>query len=208
VKPSTVALLCGLFASAGCSVLSPRDDPTRFYVLSPVDAPPGPPTHVVLGVGPVTLPRYLEESSLARRVGSNEVRFSDFDRWAGPLEGQVSTTLAENLHTLLGADRLVVFPWYQDAMVDAAVAVDVFQFEPAEDGQAHLAARWKLTSRDGTLVRTADVDLREPVNGRSTDATVAALSGVLGRLAQDIANAVRASGMGGDGGAHRRRAAE
>lgn len=209
MRPSIVALLCCVVVAAGCSVLTAREDPTRFYVLSPTaDAPTDAPTHLVLGLGPITLPRYLQNSALVRRAGPNEVQFADFDRWAGPLDGQIARTLAEELHVLLGSDRIVTFPWYQDAMLDAAVVIEVFQFEPDTDGQAHLVARWKLMTRDGAMVRAADVDLHEPVNGRSTDATVGALSRVLGRLAQEIAGGVRATAAAIDRQPHRRRNAE
>lgn len=193
MRPPFVPLLFAV-GLAGCSVLRPHTDPTRFYVLAPLaDVAPVPPTGLVLGLGPVVLPRYLQEPALARRVGPNEVRFADFARWAGPLQTQVASTLAEDLRVLLGTDRVVAFPWYPDTVLDVVVEVEVLRFEPDTDGQVHLAGRWKVADRAGAVLRGADADVREPVAAADPDTTVAALSRALGRLGREIADGVRAT---------------
>jgi hypothetical protein len=193
----TSPLLAGVLAVAvtGCSLLQARTDPTRFYVLAAVvDVPPPAPTGLTLGLGPIALPRYLQQPQLATRVGPNEVRFTEFSRWAGPLPTQVATTLADDLRGALGTERLVLYPWYAGTGLDVVVEVDVTRFEPDQDGQVHLVARWRI--KDGTattLLRAGDADVREPAGAVGVDAVVAALSRALGQLGREIAAAVRAT---------------
>jgi uncharacterized protein len=197
---SKVLRRCGWWAvfavgAAGCGVLSAKPDPTRFYLLAPItDATPAGATGLVIGLGPIVLPPYLQRPELATRVGPNEVRFREFDRWAGSLPSQVASVLGEDLRLSLGTDRIVPFPWYSGTALDVVVEIQVFRFELDRDGQVHLSAHWRLKDpAHSTDLKAADADLREPVGTGGADATVAALSRVLGQLAHEIAEAVVAT---------------
>jgi len=177
-------------ALAGCGFLSPKADPTRFYVLTAVADAPAPPRGLAVGLGPIVLPSYLQRPELALRVGPNEVRFREFDRWAGSLPAQVGSVLGENLRRVLGADRVVLFPWYSGTKLDLVVELQVFRFEPDHDGLAHLLGHWRLRdAAHATDLTAADVDLSEPVASRDPDGEVAALSRLLAQLARQIADA-------------------
>lgn len=81
-SPTSVALATCL-ALTGCA----DSQPTRFYTLSPLAAALGstPPTllpDVTVGVGPVTLPPYLDRPQLVTRAGGNRVVLAEFDSWA------------------------------------------------------------------------------------------------------------------------------
>ena len=81
------ALAAGL-ALAGCA----DGQPTRFYTLSPLEASPcgaSPTTmpDLTVGVGPVTLPTYLDRPQLVTRAGGNRMVLADFDSWVEPLPG-------------------------------------------------------------------------------------------------------------------------
>ena len=55
-----------LATSIGCSVLEPRHDGSRYFLLRSIaEAPNGPPlSDVVLGLGPVTVPDYLDRPEM------------------------------------------------------------------------------------------------------------------------------------------------
>ncbi len=181
-------------AVAGCGFLTPRKDPTRFYVLSPLAEPTAAgPRGLSLGLGPITVPAYLQRAELATRVGVNEVRYREFDRWAGSLPAQVGTVLAEDLRRVLGADRIVLYPWYSGTALDVIVELQIFRFEPDKDGLVHLLAHWRM--RDpvhATDLRAADVDITEKTASADADGAVAGLSGALAQLAGQVADAVPA----------------
>jgi hypothetical protein len=188
-------LLAGLLVlAAACGVISPRPDPTRFYVLAPLtDAGDAPAGTRVLGLGPITLPRYLERPELVTRASPTEIRVATFDRWAEPLRTDFERTLAQNLTALTGIARVAPFPWFRGVPLDVVVEVDVLRFEPDLEGTAHLDARWRVRNpHSGALVRTADSTLREPANAKGTDAAVDAMSRALGALSREIAAAVTA----------------
>ena len=182
----------GLVALAACSVFTPRPDPSRFFTLTPI-ADPGnasaPLRNRVLGIGPITLPQYLDRPELVTRVGPNEVRQATFDFWAGSLQKQFSTTLAQNLQGLLSPSSIVPYPWYSGSPPDLAVEVDVLELERGTDGQAHLAARWRIR-KGAAMVRAEESKLARPTAEDPTS-TVAALSELLGQLSGEIAEAAK-----------------
>jgi uncharacterized lipoprotein YmbA len=192
---STVALTAALLAGA-CSALTPRPDPSRFFTLTPITdaaAAPGAVSGRILGIGPVTFPRYLDRPELVTRVGPNEVRNAVSDYWAGSLAKQFESTLAQNLQALLSPSSIVTFPWYSAAEPDAIVEIDVRQFERATDGQAHLVARWRVKKgHPAAVTRAGEFALSRPAPDDPVS-TAAELSDLVGELSREIAAAVRAA---------------
>jgi hypothetical protein len=173
-------------------MLRPRPDQTRFYVLaaSAPDHPPAPGS-LVVGLGPIAMPGYLQHPMLATRVDGTQVRYADFDRWAEPLPTLFGRALGQGLSALLGA-RIVPYPWYRTTPLDVAVRVDVTSFEADAVGDARLAACW--TVRDSptkTVCRDECSSIVEAVDGRGAPARVAALSRAVGELAERLASAIR-----------------
>jgi len=182
---------------AACAVLSPHADPSRYFTLTPVaaDAAAGAPRALALGVGPITFPRYLDRPEIVTRVGPNEVQPAAFDYWAGSLPKQFEGALAQNLQTLTGADPVQAFPWYAGSALDLAVEVDVRGFERNSDGQAHLAARWRIRKgAAGKILSAGESNLARPAGGSDPGSTAAALSVLLGDFSREIAQGIRSAG--------------
>ncbi len=185
---STLALAV---LAASC-MLRPRADPTRFYVLaaSAPDHPPAPGSPV-LGLGPITMPAYLQRPMLATRADATQVRYADFDRWAEPLPTLFGRALGRDLSGLLDA-RIVPYPWYRTTPLDVVVRVDVTSFEVDAAGNARLEACW--TIRDSPT-RTARRDecssIVEAIDGDGAQAQVTALGRAVSELARRVANAIR-----------------
>jgi uncharacterized lipoprotein YmbA len=182
-------------ALAGCGgFLSPRPDPSRFYVLTPNAQPGDRRVNETFGIGPVTMPDYLKRSTIVTRTTRNEITPSGVDRWGEALDSAIPRTLQENLRRLLGTDRIVLFPWYATNRPDVQVAIDILRFERDSDGNVVLHARWELRRGDtSALLRAGDASLsRQGVQG--ADASVAAQSDLLAELSEQIATAIRALG--------------
>jgi len=172
-----------------CSILEPKPDRSRFFVLAPIEeATKGSEGgRLALGLGPITFPRYLERGEIVRRVGPNEVRPSSFDYWAGSLPSQFSRVLAQNLQITANAAEIRLHPWYAGSEIDLVIEVDVIRFETADDGKAHLVARWRVrggrehevhASKESSLARSSD---------HGAAATASALSELLGDLSREMA---------------------
>lgn len=127
--------------AASCSILEPRPDPTRFFLLTAsIEHPPAPGgAPETIGVGPITLPDYLNRLELVRRKAQNEIVPSPTERWAEPLTGLTARVLGEDLAQLTGA-QFVQYPWLAP-VPHRQVIVDLFRFEPVEGTRVELVAR-------------------------------------------------------------------
>jgi uncharacterized protein len=182
----------------GCGSFSAKPDPSRFFTLSalPPLAPdaaksPAESPGISLGIGPVSLPGYLDRQEIVTRVAQNQINLSENDRWAEPLEENFTRVLSQNIATLLRADRIGAYPWAIDKRPVYQVEIEVLRFEADAAQQAQLVARWLIrntTQKDAARYREAR--LSKAVQERSTEASVAALSEVLAELSREIAAAI------------------
>ncbi len=192
--------LLPLLGAAGCSVLAPQPDPSRFFTLTALPAAqlPGAArdgTATVYGLGPIKLPAYLDRNEVATRISPTELTYSATDRWADPLQADVARVLLQNLSALLGTNRIVVYPWSSTVKVDYQVEVELLHFERTATNESQLTARWGI--RDGQagkyLVIKESTLTRRAATGATTE-SVAALSATLGDLSQEVASALRTLG--------------
>src|SRR5688500_2693638 len=118
-------LSASLIGIAGCA----GTQPSHFYVLTDLASvePPsqeaGAGQGPAIGVGPVTLPKYLDSPQIASRAGRYELAYDEFERWAEPLETNVTRALVEHLARLTPTDRVAVFPWPRGTPIDYQVMV-------------------------------------------------------------------------------------
>src|SRR5436190_18323269 len=94
----SVAITTLLITSCS-SLLAPRPDRTRYYVLSAVASTSSTATQAdfIVGLGPLKLPDYLNRSERAIRVGANQIRFSEDERWAEPPDANIIRVLSQDL---------------------------------------------------------------------------------------------------------------
>jgi len=145
-----------------------------------------------IGVGPVRLPRYLRRAQIVTRVGTNELRTSDTERWGEDLDRGLARVVAENLAVLVPTTRTVAFPWRSAEPMDYRVAIEVQRFERAPDGAVVLEAQWTVSggAEAAPLVYRTSV-IREASEGSSYAEAVSAMSTAAGRLSREIADAIR-----------------
>jgi uncharacterized lipoprotein YmbA len=177
--------------AAGCTILAPRPDPTKFYVLTATSNGGAAATsHLVIGLGPVKLPAYLEHAEVITRVAPNRLDLSSTDRWAEPLDDNFRRVLAADLTTLIGTDQVLPFPWDLSTKVDYKIEVNVERFERDSSGGAQLIANWII--RDGhsdRVLLTRPADFTESA-GSGMENSAASLSADLNDLSKQLATAV------------------
>lgn len=199
-KSIGTTLVIGLLslALAGCGSFSARPDPSRFFTLSSlgeietaVKAPPG---HEIisLGVGPIKFPGYLDRQEVVVRRAQNRFEISEYDHWAEPLVENFTRVLEQNLSALLGTDRIVSYPWPGNGKPGYQLQIEVIRFEANSAREAQLSARWSVFDSDKKIsLQSRESRFSRPLQGNSTDASVAALSEALGDLSREIADAVK-----------------
>ena len=193
-----IASILGVFCLllGGCTILQPKPDPTRFFLLTPLATPEVSPVGdtdgISLGLGPINFPAYLDRPHFVTRVGPNQLRLSEYHRWGEPLPAGFNRVLAKNLATLLQTHRLVTHPWSRSTELDYRVEIEVRRFEATAGPETLLTARWILLDGTGEkLLLAKEFSLREPAESASTAASVQALSQALGKLSREIATSIQ-----------------
>jgi uncharacterized protein len=191
VVPLGASLIVG-----GCA-----SQPSRFYLLSAVpntemaslemSGQQGP----TIGVGPVTLPRYVDRPQIVTRTSPYELKVAEFDRWAEALDTNFTRVLAENLSILLPTARVVMSPWPRAIPIDYQVTVDVTHFLSQIGGDSLLIADWTLFKGEGQDALTSGRSrFSASPGGQDYAAIVAAMSQTVASLSREIATAVRGVG--------------
>jgi uncharacterized lipoprotein YmbA len=187
-----IATLCAVAAfAAGCA--SP---PSHFYTLSrtttPTAAAAATSSNLSLVVGPVSIPAIVDQPQIVVSTGPNQVSLDEFNRWASPLQNNISRVVAENLVAMLGTPRVSLFQQSLNADADYRVAIEVQSFESALGEAATLNAVWVVRRTKDGKTETGRTTVREPAQEKAFDALAAAHSRALARMSQDIADAIRA----------------
>jgi uncharacterized lipoprotein YmbA len=200
-KSAIVALALGLSAASGCTTSPPAD----FYVLS-YDAGGGKGAAtttmregVALGVGPVSLPKYLDRPQIVTRDSDNQLDLAEFDQWGGNLQDNFTLVLAEVLSSDLSTDRVSIYPWQSSVPVDYQISVQVNAFERNAAGESILDARWSVLDGKSQKVLSMGRSIyRQPATAGTGpgatkpdyDAIAAAMSRSIALLGQDIADRI------------------
>ena len=198
LSPAFVFVGLALLALTGC----PGNAPTRLYVLTATTDKPAStsPQGVAIGVGPITLPKYLDRPQIVTRVAANSLDQANLDQWGGDLNDNITRVVATNLSNRLATDRVSLYPWKDGAPVDFQVTMDISRFEQDKDGSAVLNVFWSIVNpKDGTvlLMRRSSYtqSAGEPAasqsdNPRPFDAQAAAMSRDLAQFSHDVAAAI------------------
>ena len=181
----------------GCA----RSQTTRFYVLTPAHRPEEVPSEqpagkkLVLGIGPIRFPEYLDRLQIAGRANGNRLTLAEFDRWAEPLESGFSRVLAENLSVLLSTDRVLLFPWKSREAINYRITVDVVRFDRGPGERISLVTRWAVFGPDGNeLIPFRGSRIVVPMNGAGYESLTGAMSEAVGDFSLEIASALRTAG--------------
>ena len=183
---SLVALL------AGCGSV-PRE---YHYTLSAQPAATtasAPQSSFSIAVGPVTVPEAVDQPQMVVQVAPNRVAIEEYRRWASPLRSEIALVIAAHLSQMLNASRVWSYSQANLGKADCQVLVDVQRFDSTLGDAAVIEALWTIRL-PGNVASTGRSTVREPATAPGFDAIVAAHGRALGRLSQEIADSIRASG--------------
>ena len=191
-----------LFAIAACAgltgcfgFLKPAHPTARNFVLTPlpveasVTASPG---ALAVGVGQVKLPAYLFNTSLAVRIGANEINYLPSALWAERLDNGFQRVLAANLAASLSTDRIRLSTWHRED-VATEVYVTIEQFDVSASGRGVLVARWRTVAPGGeNTLKAGESRLTHqgPVPDTDPSGAVATLSQLVADFSRQVAQAI------------------
>jgi uncharacterized lipoprotein YmbA len=157
-----------------------------------------------LGIGPITVPEYLNRSGLVYSRQGNELKVSGTERWAEPLEDGIARVISMNLAVLVDTHNLRFFPWNSRRAPDYGIKINVLSLD-ANNEEALLVAEWLLyqPATEATVSRRIS-QLRYPLpDGALAPAQIApAYSDLLYQLSEIIAQEIlSAEAQSADGAA-------
>jgi uncharacterized lipoprotein YmbA len=179
-----IGVVFGLFLiMAGCASTAP----TRFYSLNPMASTEtaskaaSADHDLAIGVRP----------HIVTRTGQNQLTLSEFDKWAGSLQSDVSRVIAENLSVLLSSGSVYVYPWRSYIPLKYQVEVNIIRFEGVVGGDVSLAASWSILEvKEKEIILTDKASFREKTDGMDYVSLVAAKSRLLANLSRVIVESV------------------
>ncbi|MGH8295317.1 MAG: PqiC family protein [Steroidobacteraceae bacterium] len=175
--------------------------PTRFYTLNAVaPAARAGAAHreAPIKVDAVHIPPALDRNSMVRGESGNQLEISSQDRWAGELGETIRRVLTQDLASRL-PEGMVIAP---DAPAPASargVVVDILTFQPRGAGEVVLDADWTLlegTQSNPVLRRSERLSAAAAA---SAQGQAAAMSTLLGELADKMAAQIGGTADGGRG---------
>lgn len=193
---SSLLLISVLALVSACGTTPPSD----YYLLAARSGSPPTGQTPSLGVGPVSVPEYLNRNSMVYNRSGTKLDVATYARWAEPLEAGISRVLSLNLAINLNTEDIQDFPWHTSRAPDYSVAVRVLELD-ANSTRARLVAEWSLrrnSGENGTLRRISQLELATGGSELSPDDVAQAYSTLLGELSDRIATAIKDSMSAGE----------
>jgi hypothetical protein len=171
-----------------------RTPPAEFYSLQPVElsSPVGSmPLNVALAVGPVAVPADIDRTEIVTRDAGNQVSFSQYHRWAGPLQQSIASVLAQNIGTLLKTDRVTPFTRENIFQPTHRIVININRFDSQLSKEFLLDATWSIKELKGSkLLLVRNSIIRESLTSSTYEDLVAVQSKALAALSEEMARAV------------------
>lgn len=197
---TTAVLLTFALAFSSC-LGGPSGTPaTRFFVLNSLYSeenmnrpkPLAVLKGILIGVGPIRLSQVLDRPQIILRTTHNEIRVADLERWAMPLNENITNVLTDNLSALLSTESILKFPWKASIPLDYQIVMDITRFDGLPGGNVDLRARWGILGENGKKVLSKGQSvLTEPIGGDTIAEMVSAQSRLMAKLSREIAAKIK-----------------
>ncbi|MGX2039851.1 PqiC family protein [Methylocaldum sp. MU1018] len=166
--------------------------PPHFYMLEPIgdigrngSARTTPKPVIVLAS--VRVPHYVDRPQIVTATRKNAYQLSERNRWAEPLDYNISRVLAQNLTILVPAEVRFSNTSTTAERADFRVSVNILEFHAGPKGQAVLTAQWHIT-RGKDMLANRQVSYHAQATASDYRIIVEALNECLDRLSRDLAS--------------------
>jgi uncharacterized lipoprotein YmbA len=150
-----------------------------------------PDTGVLLVVGPVTLPTYVDRAELVFQTADNQFQVPANVHWTGTLQENFTRVLATDLGRRLHSGNVLIYPAPPALKPRYQVVVDVRQFHAISGGDAVLDVGWRIQApQSGQIIHRQNGSFRERIEGDGYAPVVAAESRLLAQLADAVAGSL------------------
>ena len=186
-----LAIGAGVLILTACGGRTP---PAKFYTLQPVEqAAMGKslPGDVALAIGPVAIPAGVDRPEIVTREADNQISFSDYQRWAGPLRASIASVIAQNVASLLGTERVTPFTRENIFLPTHRVVININRYDSRLGKEFLMDATWSIKDLKGNkLLLIKNTSVRETLTSAKYEELIAAQSKALATLSTIMAEAV------------------
>jgi len=194
-KVNKLCLYLAIFALILITGCTPNTRQVKFYQLQPISrsdaqiAKSEMPKPLIIGLGPVEIPAYLDRPQIVTGNTGSELRMAEYHRWAEPLRDTITRVLTENLALAMPNSHVLTFPWNRAITPDLQVEVKINRFHVDAVGNCELKADWTVLKQNKPVLMKS-VQIHVPVAGPDIDyeAKVAALSQALAKFSKEMAD--------------------
>ncbi|MBV8360397.1 MAG: membrane integrity-associated transporter subunit PqiC [Deltaproteobacteria bacterium] len=183
-------LIFGVIAVVVTGCFSPR---THYYSLAPIElTQPIRVSGLPLQISHVSIPAVLDRESLVEWTRTGELKMSDTNRWAAPLDEMIRDVLAADLrHKLPG---LVLLPGDPiETGETRVIVVNVMHFAPDDSQRVVMLADWSLMSgQPAEPILTRSETIKLPISSDQSSEVVPTMSEAVAILSDRIAYAIHA----------------
>ena len=186
-----VTIGAGILILTACGGRTP---PAKFYTLQPVEQTAmdrALPRDVALAIGPVAIPAENDRPEIVTREANNEVSFSEYHRWAGPLRSGIASVIAQNIGSLLDIERVTPFTHENIFQPTHRVVININRYDIRLAKEFLLDATWSIKDLKGKkLLIVRNSIIREPLTSATYEELIAAQSKALAALSNIMAKAM------------------
>jgi len=182
-------LLTSSLLLSGCGKPTP---PSRFYMLSPVaslTASDIAGQKTLVGITPAVVAPYIDRSQMVIRSSENQLSLSELDKWAEPLEDNISSVIAANLNRQLAAVQVLVDS-PRRLPTSFRIDIRILRFDSNDKGHVRLQAQWSITDvrkRDDKNLGVHDADISVQAASATHADIVIGMSEAIGELSEEMA---------------------
>src|SRR6266545_4474723 len=160
-----LVILAAVLTFTACIAGCASTPASHFYTLSAASGPAATSTssNLSIAVGPVSVPAVVDRPQIVVNTGPNQVRLEDFNRWAAPLQNNISRVVADNLVLMLGTPRVTLSTQMLSADADYRAVIEVQSFQSVPGDAAILNALWTVSRMKDGKTQTGRTTVREAV---------------------------------------------
>ena len=197
MKKQHLKIIARFFIAAGMGVffyscIGGKSPAASFYTLTAAQKLPQQESRlsekISIGVGPVTIPPEMDRPQILMRSPENQIKLSEFERWAAPLQENIASILSANLSILLHTERVIPGIHQNLFPITHHVVLNINRFDGYLSGEVVLDATWSIlkSGQSEPLVVKRSV-ISEAVQQDTYADLVAAHSTALAKLSREIA---------------------
>ena len=191
MRMAFVAICAGVLILTACGGRTP---PAKFYTLQPVEQSAMGKSlsrDVTLAIGPVAIPADIDRPEIVTREADNEISFSEYQRWAGPLRSGIASVIAQNVTNLLGTERVTPFTRENIFNPTHRVVININRYDSRLAKEFLIDATWSIKDlKNHKMISLRNSVIRENLATAKYDELVVAQSKALAALSKEIAAAL------------------